>query len=307
MRVRKASHVARSPWDARRPARRHTRLAAVLALSGPVLAGCSLDDMPRFGWPRGITPQAHRMLTLWSASAIAALAVGVFVWGLIFWSVLRYRRRPGGPDLPVQVTHNLPIEILYTVIPFLIIAVLFFYTAVDESYVDHETNKADMQVSVLAFKWNWKFGYVDQRDSRNRLVETIGSADEIPVLVLPVNKKVLFTETSPDVIHSFYVPEFLFKRDVIPGRTNSFEVTIDRTGAFVGRCAEFCGTYHSMMNFELRAVSSGDFDRWLAARKQGMSPAQALRDIGQAPYATTTHPFNTDRGELAAASSGGHS
>ncbi len=286
-----------------RPSRRSVRLGALLALLVPALAGCSLDDMPRFGWPRGITPQAHKMLTLYSSAAIAALVVGSLVWGLIFWSVVRYRRRPDAPELPQQVTHNLPIEILYTVIPFLIIAVLFFYTAVDESYVDHETGKADVQVSVVAFKWNWKFGYVGQRDNQQNYVETVGSAFEIPVLVLPVNKRVLFTETSPDVIHSFYVPEFLFKRDVIPGRSNSFEVTINRTGAFVGRCAEFCGTYHSMMNFELRAVSSGDFDRWLADRRQGMTTAQALRDIGQAPYATTTHPFSTDRGELSTSTS----
>ncbi|MDQ6874058.1 MAG: cytochrome c oxidase subunit II [Actinomycetota bacterium] len=278
----------------RRPAGYCTALAVLL----PVLAGCSTSDLPRFGWPRGITKQANLMLTLWSASTIAALVVGCVVWGLIFWSVLRYRRRPGD-DMPRQVAYNLPIEVLYTVIPFLIIAVLFFYTAVDESVVNKETAHPDVQVSVLAFKWNWQFGYVGERDNNNNFVQTVGSSDEIPILVLPANKRVLFTENSDDVIHSFYVPEFLFKRDVIPGRTNSFEVTITRTGAFVGRCAEFCGTYHAFMNFELRVVSSADFDRWLADKKQGMTTAQALKAIGQPPYATTTHPFPTDRGQQA--------
>ncbi len=296
--------MARSPSGVTSPARRAARLAAVLAIAVPLLAACSLDDLPRFGWPRGVTPQAEKMRVLWSSSAIAGLVVGVLVWGLIFWAVLRYRRRAGAPDLPPQVTHNLPIEILYTVIPFLIISVLFYYTAVDESFVDHETGKADLQVSVVGFRWNWKFGYVGERDNQNRFIETVGSSDQIPVLVLPVNKKILFTETSPDVIHSFFVPEFLFKRDVIPGRTNSFEVTVNRTGAFVGRCAEFCGTYHSMMNFEMRAVSTSDFARWLADRRQGMSTPDALRDIGQAPYAITTHPFATDRGNLAAPAAG---
>ncbi len=268
-----------------------------MALGVPALAGCSTQDLPRFGWPRGITPQADVMQTLWSASVIAALVVGVIVWGLIFWVVVRYRKRPGD-GIPPQLGYNLPIEILYTVIPFLIIAVLFYYTAIDESYVDKEKARPDVQVSVLAFKWNWQFGYVGERDDKGNFVQTVGSSDEIPILVLPVNKAILFTENSADVIHSFYVPAFLFKRDVIPGRTNSFEVTVTRTGSFVGRCAEFCGTYHSMMNFEVRAVSADDFEKFIAAKKAGMTTAQALTEIGQTPYATTTHPFDTGRGQL---------
>lgn len=278
----------------RRPAWIAVRLVALL----PLLAGCSVDELPRFGFPRGITVQADRILTLWSGSTIAALVVGVFVWGLIFWAAVRYRRRSGAEDLPPQVNYNLPIEILYTVVPFLIIAVLFFYTAVDESYVNKETKQPDMQVSVLAFKWNWQFGYVGQHDVNGKFVQTVGSTDEIPVLVLPVNQTVLFTETSPDVVHSFWVPEFLFKRDVIPGRTNSFEVTVTRTGSFVGRCAEFCGTYHAFMNFEVRVVSQSDFAAFLAAKKQGMSTANALRAIGQPPFAVTTRPFGQGRGQL---------
>jgi cytochrome c oxidase subunit 2 len=262
-----------------------------------MLAGCSGEDLPRFGWPRGITPQADVMQTLWSGSVIAALVVGVIVWGLIFWAVIRYRRRPSD-HIPHQVAYNLPIEVLYTVVPFLIIAVLFFYTAIDENYVNKESGKADVQISVLAFKWNWQFGYVGERDKNGKFVQTVGSTDEVPVLVLPVNRRVLFTENSADVIHSFYVPAFLFKRDVIPGRTNSFEVTVKRTGSFVGRCAEFCGTYHAMMNFEVRAVSTADFAKFITARKQGMTTAQALQAIGQAPYATTTHPFEPGRGQL---------
>jgi len=237
------------------------------------------------------------MLQLWSASTIAALVVGVFVWGLIFWAVLRYRSRAGDDAMPAQVGYNLPIEVLYTVIPCLIIAVLFYYTVVDQNFVNKESEKPDVQVSVLAFKWNWQFGYVGLRDKNGQFVQTVGSSTEVPILVLPVNKKVLFTENSADVVHAFYVPEFLFKRDVIPGRTNSFEVTVTRPGAFVGRCSEFCGSYHSMMNFEVRAVSSADFDSFIEARQDGLTTAQALESIGQAPHATTTRPFGNDRGQ----------
>ena len=289
--------MVRSPFGRPRPAALGARLATVLAVLAPLIAGCSLEDMPRFGWPRGVTPQADRMLQLWSASTIAALVVGVFVWGLIFWAVLRYRKRSGDDTLPEQVAYNLPIEVLYTVIPILIISVLFYYTAVDQNYVNKESAKPDVQVSVLAFKWNWQFGYVGLRDKNGQFIQTVGSSTEVPILVLPVDKKVLFTQNSADVVHAFYVPEFLFKRDVIPGRTNSFEVTVTRTGSFVGRCSEFCGTYHSMMNFEVRAVSLDDFNGFIAAKQDGMTTAQALEAIGQAPHATTTRPFGNDRGQ----------
>ncbi|MGB9377409.1 MAG: cytochrome c oxidase subunit II [Mycobacteriales bacterium] len=297
--------MLRSHSGRQRSAFRGVRLAALLAVAVPMLAGCSVDTAPRFGWPRGITQQGDRMLSLWSASSIAALVVGVFVWGLIFWAVLRYRGRTGDESMPAQVGYSLPIEVLYTVVPFLIISVLFYYTAVDQTFVNKESAKPDVQVSVLAFKWNWQFGYVDKRDKTGQFVQTVGSSTEVPILVLPVNKKVLFTENSADVVHSFFVPEFLFKRDVIPGRTNSFEVTLTRQGSFVGRCSEFCGTYHSMMNFEVRAVSAGDYDAYIQARQDGMTTAAALQSIGQAPHATTTSPFGNDRGQRDIKGTGG--
>lgn len=295
--MRKVARVVRSSSDRPRSAVRGIRLAVVLAAVVPMVAGCSIDDMPRFGWPRGITPQADRMLQLWSGSTIAALVVGVFVWGLIFWAVLRYRKRASDEGLPTQVGYNLPIEVLYTVIPCLIISVLFYYTAVDQNFVNKESPKPDVQVSVLAFRWNWQFGYVGLRDKNGQFVQTVGSSTEVPILVLPVNKKVLFTENSADVVHSFFVPEFLFKRDVLPGRTNSFEVTITKEGSFVGRCSEFCGTYHAFMNFEVRAVSPDEFDSFIAAKQGGMTTAQALESIGEAPHAITTRPFGNDRGQ----------
>lgn len=273
--------------------RRAVRLGVPLALLAVTAAGCDTQQVLRLGWPNGVTQQAQRMLHLWQGSVVAALAVGFFVWGLIFWSVIRYRKRTD--ELPPQVHYNLPIEVLYTIVPFLIVAVLFYYTAIDESYVDKESPKPDVTVHVVAFQWNWKFSY-DRRDKSGNIIETIGTNSQIPILVLPTNEKVRFIENSDDVIHSFWVPDFLFKRDVIPGRTNSFEVTIDRQGAFVGRCAEFCGTYHSAMNFEVRAVSPADYQRYLTARAGGLSTGQALQAIGLPATAVTTHPFNRTGG-----------
>ena len=114
--------------------------------------------------------------------------------------------------------------------------------------------------------------------------------------MLPVGERIRFVESAKDVIHSFWVPELLFKRDVFPGNVvNKFEVTLDKTGAYVGRCAELCGTYHSQMNFEMRIVSPGDYDKFIAAKVSGLSTPDALRSIGQAPFATTTEPFDTSR------------
>jgi cytochrome c oxidase subunit 2 len=259
-----------------------------------VLSGCSPEEDLRFGWPRGITEQSEHMLDLWIASVIAALVVGVGVWGLIFWCVVRYRKR--GDELPAQTRYNLPIEIIYTVVPFLIIAVLFYYTAIVQTVVTKESKNPDVTVEVVAFKWNWQFVYPEERDTQNRPVSTLGTSDQIPVLVVPKGKNVHFTEISNDVIHSFWVPEILFKRDVFPGGIpNSFQITPTKEGAFVGRCAELCGTYHSNMNFEMRVVSAQQYEQYIDARKRGLSSPDALRSIGQEPFATTTHPFKTQR------------
>jgi len=135
-------------------------------------------------------------------------------------------------------------------------------------------------------------------------VETLGTSTEIPVLVLPAGKRIEFQMAAADVIHAFWVPEFLFKRDVMPNpvannSVNRFQVEqITKTGAFVGHCAEMCGTYHSMMNFEVRVVSANDFKAYLQQRVDGKTNAQALQAINQSPVAVSTHPFDTRRGEL---------
>lgn len=263
----------------------------------PALSGCSVaKTFHGFGWPSPISQQGAKMYDMWIGAVVAALLVGFFVWGLIFWCVIRYRKR--GDELPAQTRYNLPIELIYTAVPFLIISVLFFYTAVTETYVNRLSKDPDVTVQVVASKWNWKFRYVDAdaKGPDGQPLSTVGSADYIPVLVVPAHEKIRFVENSVDVIHSFWVPDLLFKRDVFPGNvTNKFEVTIDKEGAYVGHCAELCGTYHSMMNFEMRVVSSADYQKFIAAKKAGQSTPEALQAIGQAPYATTTHPFNTDR------------
>jgi cytochrome c oxidase subunit II len=260
-----------------------------------LLSACTVDEAFAFGWPRGgITQQSERMFNLWIGSAVAALAVGVFVWGLIFWCVIRYRKR--GAELPPQTRYNLPIELIYSVAPFLVVSVLFYYTAVVQTDVNRLRPNPAVTVTVQPSKWNWTFAYPGTVGPDQQPVSTVGSSDYVPVLVVPTNQLIQFDEHSPDVIHSFWVPELLFKRDVFPGNiVNHFQVTINEEGAYVGRCAELCGTYHSMMNFELRAVSPQQFTAFLAAKQRGLSTPEALSAIGQAPFATTTEPFPTKR------------
>jgi cytochrome c oxidase subunit 2 len=275
----------------------------------------------------------------------------VIVWGLIFWSSAFHRHKKGDTELPRQFGYNMPLELVLTVTPFLIISVLFYFTVVVQEKMLHKDPNPEVVIDVTAFQWNWKFGYqkvnfrdgtftfdgvdnerktameskpegVDKhgeeivgavrgRNPEDRTylnfdkVETLGSSTEIPILVLPTGKKIEFQIASADVIHAFWVPEFLFKRDVMPDpeanhSDNIFQITeINKTGAFVGRCAEMCGTYHSMMNFEVRVVEPNDFKAYLQQRMSGKTNAEALKAINQPPTAVTTHPFDTRRGEQA--------
>ncbi|SNQ51217.1 putative cytochrome c oxidase subunit 2 [Frankia canadensis] len=242
---------------------RRLRLVGPLALVGLAATAC---DRPNFGYPDGVTNHSPRLLNLWQGSAIAALVVGVIVWGMILYAVVAFRRR--SDVLPRQVRYNLPVEILYTVVPVVVVASMFFYTARDESEVTKLSAHPDVTVDVIGFRWNWQFKYIDPGTGQTgpNQIEVTGRPGEPAVLVLPQGRSIRFVETSPDVIHSFWVPEFLFKRDVIPGRINQFELTVTKTGTFIGRCAELCGTDHDRMNFYVKVVPQDEYNKFIADR-----------------------------------------
>ena len=228
------------------------------------------------------------MYDLWIGSVVAALVVGVFVWGLIFWCVVRYRKR--GDELPPQTRYNMPFEILYTVAPFVIIAVLFFYTAIIQADVDRLSKNPDVNVEVIASKWNWQFECyrptARKEPGRHEPITTVG-ADATDPGPGAAGRTSRCSSRRPreDVIHSFWVPDILFKRDVIPGagRTGSRQpVKVNATPVhYVGRCAELCGTYHSMMNFELRVVSAEQLPAVPGALAAGRRPRpEALAQLG---------------------------
>jgi len=257
------------------------------------------------------------MRHLWSYAAIAALVVGFITWGAMFWAMAFHRKKKGSDDTPPRQTqYNLPLEIVFTVIPTIIVAVLFAFTINVQNFVEKDT-QTDLAINVTAFQWNWRFDYPGTKAPTGGMVSTLGSSETIPLLVLPTGKSIKFTQRSNDVIHSFFVPEFLFKRDVFPmpevnDQDNTWQIdSIDREGAFVGRCAELCGSYHSQMNFEVRAVSPALYDRWVALREQTNPATGAPYTAGEAlgalncgqlctPQAYTTYPFTTDRTQRSA-------
>lgn len=230
-----------------------------LALVLIVLSGCSLD----FGSPRGATRQGRDIFGLWQGSMIVALLVAGLVWGLILFAILRYRRR--NDDLPTQTQYILKIELLYTIVPVVIVAVLFAFSWRTQTEVDALARDPAVTIDVKGFQWQWQFRYRDED------ITVTGLPDKEPTMVLPVNRTVRLNLTSPDVIHSFYVPSFLFKRDVIPGVTNKVDITVRDKGTYTGKCAEFCGLDHTNMNFAVKAVSFDDYRSWVTERQSERS------------------------------------
>lgn len=348
--------------------RRTSRAALAVSLGtlGLLLSGCSLhtdnkwwNQTMNFGFPNGITPEGTAIREFWTLTVVASLLVGFFVWGLIFWSMAFHRKRKNdNGEFPRQTAYNVPLELIYTAVPFVIISVLFYFTVITENKVLdlRPEEEVGVKVDVTAFQWNWKFGYnkvdvggVTIADGTNedaqraaeeagvlsdeermalghegepaaggpihgRLaedksylhfndIETVGTSEEVPVLVVPTDTRIEFRLAAADVVHSFWIPEFIYKLDVMPhpGRNQQmsmFQISeIDREGAFVGRCAEMCGAYHAMMNFELRSVSPDAFADYIRFRQDNptASNAEALESIGEEPYSTSTAPFKTGR------------
>jgi cytochrome c oxidase subunit 2 len=171
--------------------------------------------------------------------------------------VIHYRRR-SEDEIPLQTRYNLPIEIFYTVAPVMMVIVFFFFTLkVQDQVLPAHPAAPDNKILVVGQQWSWTFNYVGGVNGQS--VYEGGTPAEPPTLWLPVDKRVRFDLYSPDVAHSFWVPAFLFKMDVIPGRDNHFTLTPDRKGTYQGRCAELCGVYHSRMLFNVKVVSSADY------------------------------------------------
>lgn len=235
------------------------------------LTGCSQeteDQWKRLGLPPPASDRSPYMEDLWIGSWIAAGIVGLLVWGLIGWAIIRYYRR-SDDELPSQVRYNLPIEVLYTIAPVIAVAVLFYFTVEKQNDILEPVDNPDHHVTVTAQQWSWTFSYIDEVNGES--VWESGTAAKEPQLWLVKDESVEFLLHSPDVIHDFWVPSFYFKRDVLPGKDSKFWMTPTAEGTFAGRCAELCGAQHARMLFTVKIVDQDSFDDHM----------QELYDAGQ--------------------------
>lgn len=250
---------------------RLARLAGVLTIpaAGLVLSGCTV---PSFYAKEGVTETSKSTFHLWQGFSVAAAIIGGFTAGLILWAVIRYRRK--GDAIPKQTQYHVPLEIVYTIVPILIVIGLFVATIVVENKVVAEP-PTTTAIHANAFQWGWGFTY------ENENAISVGSTTEEPTMVMPVDTDVKIILTSTDVVHGFYVKDFNFSRFALPGVTNTFSLHAVKTGTFSGQCTQMCGLYHSIMYFKVKVVSQSDYAAWLATfnTPDGKAKADAAKKV----------------------------
>ena len=241
------------------------RTLLLVASGGSVafLTSCSTENISGMGFPKNVTSVNDISLPLWQWSWIAAGVVGIFTAILIMWPVFRHRRK--GDEVPKQTQYNVPVEIAYTIIPFIIVAVLFYFTAVKESAITKVSadDKVSHIIDVNAMQWSWQFTYKD-----NPAAGTVtGTTAQPPTLVLPKGERVKFNITSTDVVHGFWIPAFMIQIQNLPGVKNHIEFTANKLGTYPGRCNILCGRAHSQMLFKVKVVSPSAYKKYIANLK----------------------------------------
>ena len=281
--------------------RSHRRLrwiAIPVALGlAAVLAGCTQQQLRGYlPGEAGITNHTDDVTGLWVTSWIILLGVGVLVWGLIIWTAVVYRRRKGQTGLPVQLRYNLPIEIFGIIVPLILVMGFFAFTARDQAKIEAPTANPDVEIQIIGKRWAWDMNYLNVGpDGKGVYSEGIQAQetdkspfidyDKLAVMYLPVGKTVALDIESRDVAHSFWVPDFLYKKDMIPGKTNHMYFTPLKEGTYMGKCAELCGEYHSLMLLKVKVVSQSEYDAYI----------QSLVNAGQTGILGPEYNTNTNQ------------
>ncbi len=228
----------------------------VLVVCGLLVAGCL---------PEPATTEARSINGLYQIVLALGIVVALLVWGLLTLAILRFRRRRHIDDdaeaIPPQIGGHIGLEAVWTFVPLLTIFGIFGLTLVTLNDVERSDGAAPVELHVEAFQWGWRMSYPAEG------VSVEGFREPGPEAIVPVGEPLLITLTSVDVIHSFYVPQFLYKRDAVPGHPHTFELTVEQPGSFMGQCAEYCGLLHARMPFTIRAVDRGEFGAWLVAQR----------------------------------------
>jgi cytochrome c oxidase subunit 2 len=251
-----------------RPVGRHLRLIGA-AVAPLLLTACAQQP---------VTAQGEKIHTLYNIVLGIALVVGVGVVGMILLSAIRYRKRPGDDTLPPQTHGNTTFEVIWTAVPTVIVLGLFAMSFVTIRAIDTPKKHYAAVVEVKGYQWSWTFDYGTNKAGTKVLVKTQNNRTP-PQMIVPVGETVHIEERSDNVIHSFWVPEFLFKRDVVPGKANGFDITVNAPGIYKGQCAELCGTEHALMTFTVKAVGRAEFDKWF---NEFVPPRPECKDAGQA-------------------------
>jgi cytochrome c oxidase subunit II len=274
----------------RSPRRRLRWVALPAALATAVgLAGCTQEQQLGFlPTEPGTTNHVDGIIGLWTTSWIVLLVVGIITWTLIIWAAVVYRRRRGQTGLPVQLRYHMPLEVLYTVVPLVLVLGFFAFTAREQASIEEPIADPDVEIQVYGKRWAWDFNYLTddvyyqgiqaQTDPETNQLQV----DELPTLYLPVGETVEIQLDSRDVAHSFWIVDFLYKKDMLPGKTNYMYFTPQRVGTFEGKCAELCGEYHSYMLFNVQVVERDEYDAYI----------ESLRDAGNT--GVVDDAFNTN-------------
>ena len=233
-------------------------LLAPLAL---LLTGCA--KVSGLGFEEGLSSVNDISLSLWQGAWIAGGVVGVFTLILILWPAVFHRAKAGKGEFPKQTQYNVPVEVAYTIIPFIIVAVLFYYTAVKQTEIVEKTSNYKHEILVDGFQWSWQFSYPE---AGPKAVVT-GTPAQPPTLYVPLGEKVRYTITSNDVVHGFWIPAFMIQMQNLPGVTNYLEFTANKLGTYPGRCNILCGRNHSQMLFSVKVVTPGEYKTYLETLK----------------------------------------
>ena len=246
----------------------------VLLRAGALLALALLATACGMVPPEPHTKEAKEVFWLYNVVLVMGAIVFVGVEGFILYSVVRYRRRDD--RLPTQIHGNNLVEVIWTLIPTVIVLILFVLSTLTLNSISQAATHPGVSIEVDGKQWSWVFHYLDDDNDPTNDVIVQGTAASGATMVLPVGEPVHLTLVSHDVIHSFFVPAFLVKRDLVPlpeaKQPNELEFTVTDKGTYAGQCAEFCGDLHAQMTFKVQAVSRADFDKWIEAARSGESP-----------------------------------
>jgi cytochrome c oxidase subunit 2 len=274
-----------------------TAWAGLAAVAGVLSSGVALaaDTMDNAYWnlPKGVTDISHDVFTLHMAAFWMCVVIGILVFGVMFYSIFAHRRSKH--PKPADFHHSTTVEILWTIVPFVILIALAV-PAAGTLIKEYDTRNSDMTVKITGYQWKWQYEYVDQGVSFFSTLEAKANAarqlhsgidpatvpnylhDTDHYLVLPVGKKVRFLLTANDVIHGWWMPDFAIKKDAIPGYINEMWTKINEPGIYRGQCTVLCGRDHGFMPIVVKAVTLDEYNVWLKQQQDavGFKPAQQV-------------------------------